>query len=97
MEAMASGNIDIGNVGNLPPIFAQAGGNQIVYVAATASNAGAQAVVVPKDSPIKTLADLKGKRLAIQKGTALQYLALKALESAKLTLNDIKPVYLNIE
>jgi sulfonate transport system substrate-binding protein len=96
MEAMASGNVDIGNVGNLPPIFAQAGGNQIVYVAATASNAGAQAIVVPSYSPIKTLADLKGKKLAIQKGTALQYLALKALESAKLTLNDIKPVYLNI-
>ncbi|OUL32756.1 aliphatic sulfonate ABC transporter substrate-binding protein [Nostoc sp. 106C] len=96
MEAMAAGSVDIGNVGNLPPVFAQAGGNPIVYVAATGSNAGAQAIIVPKDSPIKTLADLKGKKLAIQKGTALQYFVLKALESAKLTLNDIQPIYLKI-
>ncbi|BAY34473.1 aliphatic sulfonates ABC transporter substrate-binding protein [Nostoc carneum NIES-2107] len=96
MEAMAAGSVDIGNVGNLPPVFAQAGGNPILYVAATGSNAGAQAIIVPKDSPIKTLADLKGKKLAIQKGTALQYFVLKALESAKLTLNDIQPVYLKI-
>jgi sulfonate transport system substrate-binding protein len=96
MEAMAANSIDIGNVGNLPPVFAQAGGNPIVYVAATGSNAGAQAIIVPKDSPIKTFSDIKGKKLAIQKGTALQYLALKALANAKLTLNDIKPVYLTI-
>ena len=96
MEAMAANSIDIGNVGNLPPVFAQAGGNPIVYVAATGSNAGAQAIIVPSDSPIKTLADLKGKKLAIQKGTALQYFALKALASAKLTLKDIQPVYLTI-
>lgn len=96
MEAMAAGSVDIGSVGNLPPVFAQASGNPIVYVAATGSNAGAQAIIVHKDSPIKTLADLKGKKLAIQKGTALQYFVLKALESAKLTLNDIKPVYLTI-
>jgi sulfonate transport system substrate-binding protein len=96
MEAMAADGIDIGNVGNLPPVFAQAAGNPIVYVAATGSNAGAQAIIVPKNSPIKTLADLKGKKLAIQKGTALQYFALKALASAKLTLKDIQPVYLTI-
>lgn len=96
MEAMASGSVDIGNVGNLPPIFAQAGGNPIVYVAATGSNAGAQALIVPKNSPIQSLANLKGKKVAIQKGTALQYFALKALESAKLTLNDIQPTYLTI-
>ena len=96
MEAMAANSVDIGNVGNLPPVFAQAGGNPIVYVAATGSNAGAQAIIIPSDSPIKTLADLKGKKLAIQKGTALQYFVLKALASAKLTLNDIQPVYLTI-
>lgn len=96
MEAMAAGSIDIGNVGNLPPVFAQAGGNPIVYVAATASNAGAQAIVVRKDSPINSLADLKGKKVAVQKGTALQYLVLKALEKGGLTLKDIQPVYLNI-
>lgn len=96
MEAMAADSVDIGNVGNLPPIFAQAGGNPIVYVAATASNAGSQAIIVPKDSPVHNLADLKGKKVAIQKGTALQYLALKAIESARLTLNDIQPTYLNI-
>lgn len=96
MEAMAANAVDIGNVGNLPPIFAQAGNNPIVYVAATGSNAGAQAVIVRKDSPIKTLAELKDKKVAIQKGTALQYLILKAISSAGLTLNDIKPAYLTI-
>lgn len=96
MEAMAANSVDIGNVGNLPPIFAQAGDNPIVYVAATGSSAGAQAVIVRKDSPIKTLAELKGKKVAIQKGTALQYLLLKAIASAGLTLNDIQPAYLTI-
>ncbi|KAF3884920.1 MULTISPECIES: sulfonate ABC transporter substrate-binding protein [Nostocales] len=96
MEAMAANSVDIGNVGNLPPIFAQVGNNPIVYVAATGSNAGAQAIIVKKDSPIKSLADLKGKKVAIQKGTALHYLILKVLEKAGLTLNDIQPVYLSI-
>lgn len=96
MEAMAAKGVDIGTVGNLPPIFAQAGGNPILYVAATGSNAGSQAIIVPKNSPIQSVNDLKGKKLAIQKGTALQYLALKALEKAGLTLNDIQPVYLTI-
>ncbi|MEH2445391.1 MAG: ABC transporter substrate-binding protein [Nostoc sp.] len=96
IEAMAANSVDIGNVGNLPPIFAQAGDNPIVYVAATGSNAGAQAVIVRKDSPIKTLAELKGKKVAIQKGTALQYLLLKAIASAGLSLNDIQPAYLTI-
>ncbi|OKH55890.1 aliphatic sulfonate ABC transporter substrate-binding protein [Scytonema sp. HK-05] len=96
MEAMAAGSVDIGNVGNLPAIFAQAGNNPIVYVAATGSNAGAQAIIVRKDSPIKSLADLKGKKVAVQKGTALHYLVLKALEKAGLTLNDIQPTYLSI-
>lgn len=95
MEAMAANSVDLGNVGNLPPIFAQASDNPIVYVAATNSSAASQAIVVHADSAIKTLADLRGKKVSISKGTSTNYVILKALEKAGLTLNDIKPVYLN--
>lgn len=95
MEAMAANSVDLGNVGNLPPIFAQSSGNPVVYVAATGPSAASQALVVHADSPIKTLQDLRGKKVSISKGTSTNYIILKALQKAGLTLKDIQPVYLN--
>ena len=92
LEALGAGAIDIGAVGDTPPIFAQAAGSNIAYVAAIPSVE--HAVLVPKDSPIKTLADLKGKRVAVAKASSAHNVLIKALAIAGLTLKDIEPVYL---
>jgi sulfonate transport system substrate-binding protein len=93
LEAMGAGAIDLGSVGDTPPIFAQAGGSNLVYVAATPS--AQHAVLVPQGSPIKTLADLKGKRLAFGKGSSAQNVAIKALALGGLTIKDVEPTYLS--
>ena len=84
LEAINVGAVDFGFVGDSPPIFAQAGGARIRYVAAVKSDGNTQAIIVPKDSPIKTLADLKGKRVAFGKGSSAHNLLVVALEKAGL-------------
>ncbi|MBK1615795.1 sulfonate ABC transporter substrate-binding protein [Rubrivivax gelatinosus] len=93
LEAMGAGAVDLGSVGDTPPIFAQAGGSPLVYVAATPSSQ--HAVLVPADSSIRTLADLKGKRIAFGKGSSAHNVAIKALALAGLTLKDVHPLYLS--
>lgn len=93
LEAMGAGAVDLGSVGDTPPIFAQAGGSRLVYVAATPSSQSA--VLVPHHSPVRTLADLKGKRVAFGKGSSAHNVAIKALALAGLTLQDVQPVYLS--
>ncbi|BAZ33500.1 aliphatic sulfonate ABC transporter periplasmic ligand-binding protein (plasmid) [Cylindrospermum sp. NIES-4074] len=95
LEAMNVGSVDFGFVGETPPIFAQASGVPFVYVASSKPGTGeGNAVVVEKDSPIKTVADLKGKGLAFQRATAQQYFVVKVLEEAGLKLSDVKHVNL---
>lgn len=94
MEAMNAGVVDIGVVGAPPPIFAQAAGTPIVYVASGLPNGKSQVILIAKDSPILTVSDLKGKKVAVGKGTAGHYLIVKVLESVGLKLEDIQPVYL---
>jgi sulfonate transport system substrate-binding protein len=92
LEALGAGAIDLGSVGDTPPIFAQAGGTNLVYAAATPS--AQHAVLVPAASAIKTLADLKGKRVAFGKGSSAHNVTIKALALAGLTIKDIEPTYL---
>ena len=91
LEAINVGAVDFGFVGDSPPIFAQAGGARIRYVAAVKSDGNTQAIIVPKDSPIKTVADLKGKRVAFGKGSSAHNLLVAALEKAGLSYGDISP------
>jgi sulfonate transport system substrate-binding protein len=91
LEAINAGSVDFGFVGDAPPIFAQAGGARIRYVAAVKSDGNTQAIIVPKDSPIKTLADLKGKRVAFGKGSSAHNLLVAALEKAGLSWSEITP------
>jgi sulfonate transport system substrate-binding protein len=91
LEAINAGSVDFGFVGDAPPIFAQAGGARIRYVAAVKSDGNTQAIIVPQDSPIKTLADLKGKRVAFGKGSSAHNLLVAALEKAGLAWSDITP------
>lgn len=94
LEAMAAGEIDVGQVGDTPPIFAQAAGAPIVYVAGQSITNG-QGILVRSDSDISALADLKGKRIGFTKGSSAHNVVLLALEKAGLTYGDIVPVYLS--
>ncbi|RQH14274.1 aliphatic sulfonate ABC transporter substrate-binding protein [Bradyrhizobium sp. RP6] len=91
LEAINVGSVDFGYVGDSPPIFAQAGGAKIRYVAAVKSEGNTQAIIVPKHSAIKTLADLKGKRVAFGKGSSAHNLLVAALEKAGLSWSDVIP------
>lgn len=94
LEALSVGALDFGLTGDSPPVFAQSAGKDLLYVGAEPSKPLSSAVLVPADSPLKTLADLKGKRVAFQKGSSAHYLILRALDRAKLTWADITPIYL---
>lgn len=94
LEGLNVGSIDFGTVGEAPPIFAQAAGADLVYVANQPPAPTAEALVVPKDSSIRTLADLKGKKVALNKGSNVHYLLVKLLEKQGLKYSDIQVVYL---
>jgi sulfonate transport system substrate-binding protein len=91
LEAINVGSVDFGYVGDAPPIFAQAAGARIRYVAAVKSDGNTQAIIVPRDSPIQTLADLRGKRIAFAKGSSANNLLVAALEKAGIAWSDIIP------
>jgi sulfonate transport system substrate-binding protein len=93
MEAMNAGSIDYGAVGDSPPVFAQSAGANIVYAAGEPITNG-QGILVQADSPIRSIADLKGKRVGFTKGSSAHNIVVQALEKAGLGYGDITPVYL---
>jgi len=93
MEAMNVGSIDYGAVGDSPPVFAQAAGAAIVYAAGQPITNG-QGILVPQNSTIRTIADLRGKRVGFTKGSSAHNIVVQTLEKADLTYADITPVYL---
>jgi len=94
LEALNVGAIDFGNTGETPPIFAQAAGAPLVYVAYEPPAPKGEAILVPQDSPIKSIADLKGKKVALNKGSNVHYLLVRALEKAGVKYSEIEPVFL---
>ena len=94
LEGLNVGSIDFGTVGEAPPIFAQAAGANLIYVGNEPASPASEAIVVPKGSGLRTLADLKGKKIALNKGSNVHYLLLKALEKAGVAYADIQPVFL---
>jgi sulfonate transport system substrate-binding protein len=94
LEALNVGAIDFGVAGETPPIFAQAAGAPLVYLAYDPPAPQGEAILVPKDSTFNSVADLKGKRVALNKGSNVHYLLVKALEKAGLKYTDIQPVFL---
>ncbi len=94
LEALNVGAIDFGDVGEAPPIFAQAAGAPLVYAGATVPRPALEAVIVPKDSPIRSVADLKGKRVAYNKGSNVQYFLVKLLEKNGLKYGDVQSIFL---
>src|SRR6188508_2311347 len=94
LEALNVGAIDFGHAGEAPPIFAQAAGAPIQYVAYEPPAPKGEAILVPKDSKIASVADLKGKKVALNKGSNVHYLLVKALEKAGIKYSEIEPVFL---
>ncbi|PLS14820.1 aliphatic sulfonate ABC transporter substrate-binding protein [Bacillus sp. M6-12] len=94
MEALNGGSINFGRSGDSPPIFAQAADTPFVYVAAGKSKFKGSGILVHKDSPIKSLADLKGKKIGFAKGSSSHYLLVKALKKAGVSYEDIQPSFL---
>lgn len=94
LEGLNVGSIDFGVTGETPPVFAQAAGADLLYVAYEPAAPSGEAILVPKDSPIRSLSELKGKKIVLNKGSNVHYLLVRALESAGLKYSDIQPVYL---
>ncbi|PPB85824.1 sulfonate ABC transporter substrate-binding protein [Acinetobacter soli] len=94
LEGLNVGSVVFGESGETPPIFAQAASPNLVYVANQPAAPNAEALIVQKNSPIQSIQDLKGKRVALNKGSNVHYLLLKLLEKNQLTLQDIQVVYL---
>ncbi|MCP8857121.1 aliphatic sulfonate ABC transporter substrate-binding protein [Latilactobacillus fuchuensis] len=94
-EALKTGSIDFGRTGNTPPVIAQSSGAQIVYAAAGYSKYQGSAILIPKNSTVKSVKALKGQKIAVAKGTSAHYFLIRALKKAGLTLNDVDVQYLD--
>jgi sulfonate transport system substrate-binding protein len=94
LQAMSSGSVDVGGVGDAPPVFAAAGGAKIAVVDALKADPLGAAVLVPKGSPIKNVAELKGKKIAVSQGSSGNYHILALLEKSGLTVKDVDLDYL---
>jgi sulfonate transport system substrate-binding protein len=94
LQAMGAGSIDIGAVGDAPPIFAAAGGEKIAVVAATEQNPDGSALLVPKGSSVHSVAQLKGKKIAVAEGSSADYHLVAVLKQAGLTTKEVQVVNL---
>lgn len=94
LEALNAGAVDFAFTGEPPPIFAQAAGVPVVYAAATQPSPDAVGILTEPGSPIKTVADLAGRKVAVAKGSSAHYLLVAALQHAGLNYSEIRPVYL---
>lgn len=94
LEALNVNSIDLGSTGDIPPIFAQAAGADLLYIGSEPPKPKAEVILVREESPLKTVADLKGHKVAFQKGSSSHNLLLRALKEAGLSFNDIQPAFL---
>lgn len=94
MEAINAGSVDFGSAGDCPSAFAQAAGAAFKYVAYNPVTGANQGLLVPKASTAKILRDLKGKRIAVTRGSSAHLMIVDALRAADMTLDDIEQVHL---
>jgi sulfonate transport system substrate-binding protein len=94
LEALNAGSLDIGATGAPPPVFAQAAGADLVYVAAEPPPVTSEAIIVKPESPIRSVAQLRGKKVAFQRGSGSHLLLVAALEKAGLSIRDVQAIYL---
>src|SRR5471032_1872907 len=94
LEGLNAGAVDVGTVGETPPIFAQAAGVDFAYIGNEPPAPKGEAIVVQHDSAIRKVEDLRGKKVALNRGSNVHYLLVEALKKAGLSYADIQPVYL---
>ncbi|MEH0581293.1 MULTISPECIES: ABC transporter substrate-binding protein [Streptomyces] len=94
LEAVNAEAVDIGGVGNTPPVFAAGAGSKITVVSAFHGTSRGDAVLVPNDSKLTKPAQLRGKSIAVAQGSSAHYQLVASLEAAGLTLSDVKVKYL---
>jgi sulfonate transport system substrate-binding protein len=94
LEALNVGGIDLGAVGETPPVFAQVAGANLLYAGFQPPAPTAEALLVPKSSTVKTVADLKGKRIVLNRGSNVHYLLVQLLQQAHLNYDDVNISYL---
>ena len=94
LEAMGAESIDFGITGDAPPIFAQAAGVPLVYVGVEPPSPHGEAVIVLDGSPIHSVADLHGKRVALNRGSNVHNLLVRVLQAAGMSITDVNAVYL---
>lgn len=94
LEALSAGSLDVAITGDTPPVFAQAAGRDLRYIGVEPPKPDSSAILVPQGSALRSLADLKGKRVALQKGSSAHFLIVSGLRKGGLTFADIQPVYL---
>ena len=94
LEGLNVGAVDVGYVGEAPPIFGQAAGAKFAYIGHDPAAPTAEAILVSKDSPVKSVTELKGKKVALNKGSNVHYLLVKLLEKNGLKFSDVQAVYL---
>jgi sulfonate transport system substrate-binding protein len=94
IEAARAGAIDVGGTGNTPVIFAAAARARVQFVSANRGNVESDAVLVRRDSPLWSVADLRGKRIAVGKGSSAHGQLLYTLRAAGMTLDDVDLTFL---
>ncbi|MFF7140522.1 ABC transporter substrate-binding protein [Streptomyces nodosus] len=94
LEAVNAGAVDIGGVGNTPPVFAAGAGSKITVVAAWHGTSKGDAILVPKDSELTAPSQLKGRSIAVAQGSSAHYQLVASLEKAGLKLSDVKVKHL---
>ncbi|OXS34302.1 ABC transporter substrate-binding protein [Streptomyces sp. XY006] len=94
LEAVNAGAVDIGGVGNTPPVFAAGAGSKIKVVAAWHGTSKGDAVLVPDDSPLKRPEQLRGRSVAVAQGSSAHFQLVASLKKAGLKLSDVKVKYL---
>ena len=95
LEALAVGSIDVGATGDTPPVYAQAGNKPLHYFAYETAKPLASAILVPSNSKISQLSQLKGKRVGVHRGSSAHYLLVQAVRKAGLQWTDIQPIWLS--
>lgn len=95
LEALAVGSIDVGATGDTPPVYAQAGNKPLTYIAYEAAKPLSSAILVPANSSIRQLKQLKGKRIAVHRGSSSHYLLAQAVQKAGLQWSDIQTLWLS--
>lgn len=96
LEAIRSGNAQLGRVGDVPPILAQYSDAGVPIVGAVKYDGNGLVLATSPKSGIRSLKDLAGKKIAINEGTAQQAVVLRNLKSVGLSIKDVQPVNLGL-